>query len=102
MTALDAIGAPDAADPFSRVRPLHAVGPMPHGTKLGIPLAPQRQFFGDKISAAAYDSALTRFADLGAKIVEVDLEPFYATARLLYEGPWVAERYLTVKGLLAK
>jgi allophanate hydrolase len=102
MTALDVIGAPDAADPFSRTRPLHAVGPMPDGLKLGIPLPSQRQFFGDKIFAAAYDAALARFAGLGAKLVEVDFGPFYATARLLYEGPWVAERYLTAKNLLAR
>jgi allophanate hydrolase len=101
MTALNVIAAPDTADPFSRSRPMYAVGPMPDGLTLGIPLADQRLFFGDKISAAAYDAALTRFADLGAKIVEVDLEPFYAAARLLYEGPWVAERYLTAKDLLA-
>ena len=44
---------------------------------------------------------LARFAGLGAKIVEVDIEPFYAAARLLYDGPWVAERYLTAKDLLA-
>ena len=31
---------------------------------------------------------------LGATIVEIDIEPFYETARLLYDGPWVAERYL--------
>ena len=34
-----------------------------------------------------------------------DLEPFYETARLLYEGPWVAERYLghpRSAGLLAR
>ena len=30
------------------------------------------------------------------KIVEIDIEPFYETARLLYEGPWVAERYAAV------
>ncbi len=101
MTALAAIGAPDAADPFSRSRPLHSIGPMPEGLRLGVPLPPQRQFFGDTVFAAAYDEALARFAALGAKIVEVDLEPFYATARLLYEGPWVAERYLTAKDLLA-
>ncbi len=28
------------------------------------------------------------------------MEPFYAAARLLYEGPWVAERYLAVKTLI--
>jgi allophanate hydrolase len=58
-------------------------------------------FFGDKLSAASYDAALTKLASLGAKIVEIDIEPFHAAARLLYEGPWVAERYLTAKALIA-
>src|SRR6202030_1857308 len=34
-------------------------------------------------------------------LVGIDLEPFYETARLLYEGPWVAERYLVIRNLLA-
>ena len=101
MAALNIIGGPDAADPYSRPRPLHAVGPVPDGVRLGVPLPGQRLFFGDKVSAAAYDAALAQFAALGAKIVEVDIEPFYAAARLLYEGPWVAERYLTAKDLIA-
>jgi allophanate hydrolase len=101
MTVLRVIAGQDAADPFSHARPVHAVGPMPPSVRLGVPFAGDRLFFGDKLSAAAYDAALARLSDLGAKIVEIDIEPFYATARLLYEGPWVAERYLTVKALVA-
>ena len=101
MTALNVIGGPDAADPYSRPRPLHTAGPMPDGVRLGVPLPGQHLFFGDKISAAAYDAALAQFSALGAEIVDVDIEPFYAVARLLYEGPWVAERYLTAKDLIA-
>jgi allophanate hydrolase len=62
----------------------------------------QRLFFGDEASAAAYDAALARFARLGAAIVEFDMEPFYAAARLLYEGPWVAERYLAARTVIEK
>src|SRR6185295_235759 len=58
-------------------------------------------FFGDHVSAAAFEAAIVRFAKLGASIVEIDIEPFYEAARLLYEGPWVAERYLTVRALIA-
>jgi allophanate hydrolase len=29
--------------------------------------------------------------------VEIDLEPFLETARLLYQGPWVAERYAAIR-----
>jgi allophanate hydrolase len=101
VAMLKIIAGPDDADPFSRARPLHAVGPMPKGKKLGVPLAAQRLFFGDELAATAYGAALERWAALGATIVEVDMAPFYATARLLYEGPWLAERYLTVKDLLA-
>jgi allophanate hydrolase len=101
MTALNAVAGPDAADPYSRARPLGTPGAVPGGLRLGVPLAGQRLFFGDKISAAGYDAALARFAAQGAKIVDIDIEPFYAAARLLYEGPWVAERYLTTKDLIA-
>jgi allophanate hydrolase len=101
MTTLRAIAGPDPADPYSRDIALAAFCPPPDGVKLGVPVPGQRLFFGDKKSAVAYESALSRFAALGATIVEIDIEPFYAAARLLYEGPWVAERYLAVKALIA-
>jgi allophanate hydrolase len=101
MTALGALAGADPADPFSHPRPVHPVGPMPAGLRLGVPIGGQRLFFGDRASEAAYQAALATFAKLGARIVEIDIEPFYAAARLLYEGPWVAERYLTARALIA-
>ncbi len=101
MVTLNVVAGPDAADSFSRARPVRAVGPMPSGVRLGVPMPGHRLFFGDRASEAAYRAALEKFAELGAKIVEFDIEPFYAAARLLYEGPWVAERYLTVRALIA-
>jgi allophanate hydrolase len=100
VTALDALAGPDTADVYSRTYPLRTPGPMPDSVKLGVPPVGQRLFHGDEHWAGAYAASLERLADLGAKIIEVDLEPFYAAARLLYEGPWVAERYLTVRDLL--
>jgi allophanate hydrolase len=101
MAVLKVVAGPDTADPYSRPHPVREVGSMPEGVRLGVPMPRQRLFFGDKLSAASYEAALTRFADLGAKIIEIDFEPFSATALLLYEGPWVAERYLTAKALIA-
>jgi allophanate hydrolase len=66
-----------------------------------VPRSGQLIFFGDKASEKAYGDALKRWTALGATLVEFDLEPFYETARLLYEGPWVAERYLVIRNLLA-
>ena len=101
ITALAAMAAPDPLDPFSRDRPLQALTNFPDGLRLGVPSAGQLIFFGDKAAEAAYGEAVRRFAGLGAELIEFDLEPFYETARLLYEGPWVAERYLVIRDLLA-
>jgi allophanate hydrolase len=99
--ALALMAGPDQADPYSRPRPLGRLGAMPSGFPLGVPMPGQRMFFGDGRAACAYEAAVSRFAGLGAEIMEIDIEPFYEAARLLYEGPWVAERYLTVRSLLA-
>ncbi|MDB5606163.1 MAG: allophanate hydrolase [Bradyrhizobium sp.] len=101
MTALAAMAGPDAADPYSRDRPLAQMGAFPANLRLGVPHDGQLIFFGDKASEAAYRDAVQRWTALGATLVKVDLEPFYETARLLYEGPWVAERYLVIRNLLA-
>jgi allophanate hydrolase len=101
MTALAAMAGADGADPFSRNRPLAEMGAFPSRLRLGVPRPGQLIFFGDKASEAAYGETLLRWTALGATLVEFDLEPFYETARLLYEGPWVAERYLVIKNLLA-
>ncbi len=100
-TAMSVMAGPDAADSYSRNRPSGTPGAMPPQVKLGVPLAGQRLFFGDKQYEAGYGAALERLKRLGCEIVEIDIEPFYETARLLYEGPWVAERTITARSLLA-
>jgi allophanate hydrolase len=101
MTALTAMAGPDGADPFSRPRPLAQMSAVPASLRLGVPRDGQLIFFGDRAAEKAYGEALERWTKLGATLVGFDLEPFYETARLLYEGPWVAERYLVIRNLLA-
>ncbi|WP_159005812.1 allophanate hydrolase [Bradyrhizobium sp. S69] len=101
IAALQVVAGPDGADPFSRDRPLAAMTAFPQNLRLGVPRNGQLIFFGDKAAEAAFGEALKRWTSLGATLVEFDLEPFYETARLLYEGPWVAERYLVIRNLLA-
>jgi allophanate hydrolase len=98
--ALSAIAGFDPADSYSRDRPTGSLGAFPAGVRIGVPAGGQRIFFGDDRSAQAYEAALKRCAALGARIVEFDIAPFYETARLLYEGPWVAERYLATRALI--
>jgi allophanate hydrolase len=99
--AFAAMMGPDVADPFMRDRPPGVPGPVPLNLRVGVPIKGQRVFFGDQVSAAAYEAAIERFARLGTMVSEIDIEPFYETARLLYEGPWVAERYLAAQKVIA-
>ncbi|WP_038384942.1 allophanate hydrolase [Bradyrhizobium elkanii] len=101
LAALAVMAGPDDADPYSRDRPLAPLASFPAKLKLGIPQTGQLKFFGDHEAEKAYGEACKRWQALGAALVEFDLAPFYETARLLYEGPWVAERYLVIRDLLA-
>ena len=86
----------DEKDPFSRL----AQPPVLDETwpaRIGVPCAEQLEFFGNTDTAKLFAGAIGRWRSLGAKIVEIDYAPFLAAARLLYEGPWVAERYAAIK-----
>ncbi|AMJ60707.1 allophanate hydrolase [Bosea sp. PAMC 26642] len=99
---LEVIAGPDAADPFSRTVPLGRPGAVSPHLRLGIPRPADLDFDGDAAAAASFDLAIERANALGATIVPLDMTPFYDTARLLYDGPWVAERFLVVQDLLAR
>lgn len=68
--------------------------------KLGVPASRQLEFFGDTQSQRVFQAALEQWRALGAALVEIDFEPFLKAASLLYQGPWVAERYLATRRLL--
>jgi len=100
FAALAVLAGFDETDPYSRERPLAALASVQQNVRLGVPMPDQRLFFGDKDCEQAYAAALARCARLGATLVEVDMEPFHATAQLLYEGPWLAERYIAVRSVI--
>jgi allophanate hydrolase len=70
------------------------------GLRLGLPRPPQLSFFGDTEYSRLFEETVGQLQALGARPVEIDFEPFLAAARLLYEGPWVAERYCAVGDFL--
>ncbi|MER2269828.1 allophanate hydrolase [Methylobacterium oxalidis] len=92
----------DPGDPFSR--PLAVAprpGSLPLGLRVGVPDAASRIFGGDALSEAAFDAALADLTTVvGRGAGAVDLAPFFAVARLLYSGPWVAERYEAIRGFI--
>ncbi len=89
---------PDARDPYSRA-------PQPHGFdfgsatrfRFGAPMAKDLEFFGDRESERLFHDGVARLRELGGEPVSVDFAPFLEVARLLYGGPWVAERYQAIR-----
>src|SRR5690606_8033412 len=92
-------GGFDATDPYSRRSlpdPRDRFAPTP---RLAVPAEPE--FFGDELAAAAFSAAVARLRALGVALIDIDFAPFAELAALLYQGPWVAERYVTMERLLA-
>jgi allophanate hydrolase len=94
----------DAADPFSRreASPARAMPRSFAGCKFGVPRADQLEFFGNPDAPALFEAMLVRLERLGGERVTIDFEPFLETARLLYEGPWVAERYVAIREFIER
>ncbi|PMS15682.1 allophanate hydrolase [Trinickia dabaoshanensis] len=67
------------------------------GVRFGTPRAGQLEFFGDESYRSAYEAALECLRRAGAHVVELDFSAHFAAARLLYEGPWVAERLAALR-----
>jgi allophanate hydrolase len=90
----------DEQDAYSRPFPRPELSEPPRDLTVGVPRAHQLQFFGDADAEAAFARDVKSVEALGLKAVEFDFEPFAEAARLLYEGPWVAERYAATKPLI--
>ncbi len=87
----------DEQDAYARRPPAGAWTFSPESFRVGVPREDQLAFFGNDKAAALYRRAVERLIGLGGDLVELDFEPFLAAARLLYEGPWVSERYAAIE-----
>ena len=65
--------------------------------RFGVPREDQLQFFGNQDAAALFQKSVAAMEAIGGQKVEIDFLPFLKSARLLYEGPWVAERYAAIR-----
>ncbi|WP_129972871.1 MULTISPECIES: allophanate hydrolase [unclassified Pseudomonas] len=86
----------DPRDEYSRSNPSWNDGTafgVPRPFRFGVPRAQDLAFFGCEEGPLLFRDAIDGLKALGGEAVELDLSPFLEAARLLYEGPWVAERY---------
>ncbi|MFK7861137.1 MAG: allophanate hydrolase [Granulosicoccus sp.] len=103
-TILAAAEGYDDNDGYSRENPYsnrqHTYGRYGNPLTLGVIAKTQLKFFGDQTYKAAYEQTLSRLESSGITLQEIDYSPFDEAARLLYEGPWVAERYVATLPLI--
>ena len=97
-TVMTVAAAYDAADAFSRRVSGHGFDfGSAAAFRVGIPAPAQLQFFGNAESERLFGAAVARIKALGGECIAIDMQGFVDTARLLYEGPWVAERYAAIR-----
>eukprot|EP00457_Paulinella_chromatophora_P003853 gb/GEZN01003861.1/.p1 GENE.gb/GEZN01003861.1/~~gb/GEZN01003861.1/.p1 ORF type:complete len:651 (-),score=59.55 gb/GEZN01003861.1/:125-2053(-) len=114
LTAMDAnivlqcAAGYNQTDPFSKAAKSRggrvkrsASGPTPGLFRVAVPRKEQVEFFQDKLQQShVWEQGLEQLKAAGAEIIEIDYSPFQQAARLLYEGPWVAERYAANRELV--
>jgi allophanate hydrolase len=98
----DVVASFDPDDPQARA-PDAAVAPSfgPH-FRFGVPPWSDLEFFGDEEASALFRAAIDMLEKAGGARVETRFAPFRDAGRLLYEGPWVAERLHATEALLSE
>jgi allophanate hydrolase len=94
--ALSVAAGPDDTDPYSRTFALPHPAVDMSRLRIAIPRAEDRHFFGHAGAERSFDAAVARLRDLGAATPEIDISFMLDVAKLLYEGPWLAERAAAV------
>lgn len=97
-TVFDIAAGYDEQDPYSRRAPVAHSRGVPPRPRLGVPADPH--WFGDLKQAMAWEQALSDWRNLPVELVPMDFSVFREMAALLYEGPWVAERYAAIETFL--
>ncbi|KAI7916837.1 urea amidolyase [Pyricularia oryzae] len=89
----------DPSDSYSRPRPSLTIEPT-ISKSLTFAICKDPNWFGAADRVLAYDAALDRVRDSGIALEPVDFSDLFELASLLYEGPWVAERYAAIRSLI--
>ena len=89
----------DRLDPYARRSPGSLSSFEAAHFRFGIPRAGQLHSLTPQ-DAAAFSAAVQRLHEAGGAAIEVDVAPLLEAARLLYGGPWVAERTAALEPLL--
>jgi len=91
----------DPGDPYSKPAGQRKAWP-PRAFRFGMPAPELLDFFGDDSAPALFENAASALEGLGGTRVRFDFGIFRDAARLLYQGPWVAERLAAIRDFAAE
>lgn len=97
--ALQVLSQPDEEDAFSRTFPGSA--PYTFGKTPRVAVPTLLEWYGEEANPVLYAAAVKQLQAAGCELVPVDIAPLLELARMLYEGPWVAERYVAIRDFIA-
>jgi allophanate hydrolase len=90
----------DPDDPFARPSEPMAIASFGSHFRFAVPPSSDLEFFGDDGARSLFGAAIEMLERVGGTRVEVPFAPFRDAGRLLYDGPWVAERLHATQALL--
>ena len=106
-TVFDVVDCYDPADIYSRISTDYTAIKK---YKVGVPDSSFLKFFGNEEYEKLFDGFVNRISseifDEGNNteekydVVKIDFTPFIKTANLLYQGPWLAERYAAIEDFI--
>jgi allophanate hydrolase len=93
----------DPDDPFSRENPYNnQLRFFDSAETFHFAVPEQLDFQGDTECEAIFKQSISALEALGGKKTEIDFSDFLKAARLLYEGPWVAERVIATESVASE
>jgi len=91
----------DSADAYARRNPFsnsrRHYGRVPEQFRFGVVAEKHFPAFQNNEYSELYKEYCRRLVSLGGSAVELDFTPFVNSAALLYQGPWLAERYAAIE-----
>jgi len=103
-TVLEQAAIYDENDQYARENPfennLRYYGLPNENFTFAVPKADQLAFFGNNSAQALFEQSVEQMQALGGVKQEIDFTLFLQAAKLLYEGPWVAERYVAIENII--
>jgi allophanate hydrolase len=104
MEVVRLIAGYDADDLYSRTEARFCdlgARPRPERFRFAVPRADDLVFFGDRDAERLFEAAITGLERLGGTCVEVSYGAFMEAQKLLYEGPFLAERNVSLEPVIA-